>query len=309
MNSNFEYYKIFYFVSKYKNLTKAANALKISQPAVTRTIRNLERDLGCRLFIRCKQGMVHTPEGEMLFKYVSEGCAQFFKGENILENIAGLEKGSVYISATETALHCYLFDAMEEFKANFPKVHFKIFNNSSSDSLRFLKEGRIDIAIVSSPIDTVEPIRQIHLRKYRDILICGKSYMEISERNTSLNELIGYPWISLTSDSFTRCFLDRHFSKNNLEFRPDIEVDTTDMILMAVKHNMGMGFIPPEFAKDAIALGEVMEIKLDEPLTDRCVTMVYDSDAPQSTAAREFRGFLKERIARMHSREEGFRIY
>ena len=50
MNSNFEYYKIFYYVAKYENLTKAATALKTSQPAVTRTIHKLEGELGCRLF-------------------------------------------------------------------------------------------------------------------------------------------------------------------------------------------------------------------------------------------------------------------
>ena len=63
MNSNFEYYKIFYYVAKYENLTKAATALKTSQPAVTRTIHKLEGELGCRLFTRSKTGMKLTPEG------------------------------------------------------------------------------------------------------------------------------------------------------------------------------------------------------------------------------------------------------
>ena len=60
MNANFEYYKVFYYVSKYENLTKAASVLKTSQPAVTRTIHNLENILGCRLFTRSKSGMKLT---------------------------------------------------------------------------------------------------------------------------------------------------------------------------------------------------------------------------------------------------------
>ena len=63
MNSNFEYYKVFYYVAKYENLTKAAMVLKTSQPAVIRTIHNLENELGCRLFIRSKKGMRLTTEG------------------------------------------------------------------------------------------------------------------------------------------------------------------------------------------------------------------------------------------------------
>ena len=64
MNANFEYYKVFYYVSKYENLTKAASVLKTSQPAVTRTIHNLENILGCRLFTRSKSGMKLTPESD-----------------------------------------------------------------------------------------------------------------------------------------------------------------------------------------------------------------------------------------------------
>ena len=67
MNSNFEYYKIFYYVAKYENLTKAATALKTSQPAVTRTIHKLENELGCRLFTRSKTGMQLTPEGRTFY--------------------------------------------------------------------------------------------------------------------------------------------------------------------------------------------------------------------------------------------------
>ena len=106
MNANFEYYKVFYYVSKYENLTKAASVLKTSQPAVTRTIHNLENILGCRLFTRSKSGMKLTPEGKIFYQYVAAGCAQFFKAEDNLNNLISLENGTIYISATETALHC-----------------------------------------------------------------------------------------------------------------------------------------------------------------------------------------------------------
>ena len=81
MTSNFEYYRIFYYVAKYGNLTRAASALNTSQPAVTRTIHKLEDDLGCRLFIRSKMGMELTAEGQQFFEYVSAGCAQFSEGQ------------------------------------------------------------------------------------------------------------------------------------------------------------------------------------------------------------------------------------
>ena len=309
MNSNFEYYKVFYFVSKYRNLTRAARALRTSQPAVTRTIRNLENDLGCRLFIRSKTGMSHTPEGDALFKYVAEGCSQFFRGETILGNMVSLEKGSIYISATETVLHCGLFNAMEEFKEKYPGVHFKILNNSSGDSVRMLKEGRVDMAIVSGSVETESPLRRYILREYRDILIGGTEFLLPYTGKVSLGELADCPWVSLVKGSFTRKFIEEYFSSWGLLFKPDIEVDTTDMIVMAVKHNMGIGFIPPEFARDAIRKGELSEIEIEEPVPCREIALIYDTEAPQSEAAKEFRRFLKGYKDIVEQRKNGFRVY
>lgn len=297
MNSNFEYYKIFYYVAKYENLTKAATALKTSQPAVTRTIHKLENELGCRLFTRSKTGMKLTPEGRTFYGYVAAGCAQFFKGENDLSNLISLENGTIYISATETALHCYLFQAMEEFNSLYPNVRFKILNNSTTESVNAVKEGKVDLAFVSANLQVAKPLRMKILRKYRDILIAGKRFEELKtgKEELSLKELVSYPWISLTAETITRRFLNEYFEKNGLTFAPDMELATTDMILPAVRHNLGLGFIPAEFADSQLESGQVFEIKVKEKLPERNIILIYDMEYPQSIAAKEFQKFLKER--------------
>lgn len=297
MNSNFEYYKIFYYVAKYENLTKAATALKTSQPAVTRTIHKLEGELGCRLFTRSKTGMKLTPEGRTFYGYVAAGCAQFFKGENDLSNLISLENGTIYISATETALHCYLFQAMEEFNSLYPNVRFKILNNSTTESVNAVKEGKVDLAFVSANLQVAKPLRMKILRKYRDILIAGKRFEELKagKEELSLKELVSYPWISLTAETITRRFLNEYFEKNGLTFAPDMELATTDMILPAVRHNLGLGFIPAEFADAELMSGQVFEIKVKEKLPERNIVLIYDMEYPQSIAAKEFQKFLKEK--------------
>lgn len=297
MNSNFEYYKIFYYVAKYENLTKAATALKNSQPAVTRTIHKLEGELGCRLFTRSKTGMKLTPEGRTFYGYVAAGCAQFFKGENDLSNLISLENGTIYISATETALHCYLFQAMEEFNSLYPNVRFKILNNSTTESVNAVKEGKVDLAFVSANLQVAKPLRMKILRKYRDILIAGMRFEELKagKEELSLKELVSYPWISLTAETITRRFLNEYFEKNGLTFAPDMELATTDMILPAVRHNLGLGFIPAEFADAELKSGQVFEIKVKEKLPERNIVLIYDMEYPQSIAAKEFQKFLKEK--------------
>ena len=297
MNSNFEYYKIFYYVAKYENLTKAATALKTSQPAVTRTIHKLEGELGCRLFTRSKTGMKLTPEGRTFYGYVAAGCAQFFKGENDLSNLISLENGTIYISATETALHCYLFQAMEEFNSLYPNVRFKILNNSTTESVNAVKEGKVDLAFVSANLQVAKPLRMKILRKYRDILIAGMRFEELKagKEELSLKELVSYPWISLTAETITRRFLNEYFEKNSLTFTPDMELATTDMILPAVRHNLGLGFIPAEFADAELKSGQVFEIKVKEKLPERNIVLIYDMEYPQSITAKEFQKFLKEK--------------
>lgn len=297
MNSNFEYYKIFYYVAKYENLTKAATALKTSQPAVTRTIHKLEGELGCRLFTRSKTGMKLTPEGRTFYGYVAAGCAKFFKGENDLSNLISLENGTIYISATETALHCYLFQAMEEFNSLYPNVRFKILNNSTTESVNAVKEGKVDLAFVSANLQVAKPLRMKILRKYRDILIAGMRFEELKagKEELSLKELVSYPWISLTAETITRRFLNEYFEKNGLTFAPDMELATTDMILPAVRHNLGLGFIPAEFADAELKSGQVFEIKVKEKLPERNIILIYDMEYPQSIAAKEFQKFLKEK--------------
>ena len=297
MNSNFEYYKVFYYVAKYENLTKASSVLKTSQPAVTRTIHNLENELGCRLFTRSKSGMKLTPEGRTFYSYVAAGCAQFFKGENDLSNLISLENGTIYISATETALHCYLFQAMEEFNSLYPNVRFKILNNSTTESVNAVKEGKVDLAFVSANLQVAKPLRMKILRKYHDILISGNRFGELKDdgKEVSLKELVSYPWISLTAETITRRFLNEYFEKNSLTFTPDMELATTDMILPAVKHNLGLGFIPAEFADSELKSGQVFEIKVKEKLPERNIILIYDMEYPQSIAAKEFQKFLKEK--------------
>ncbi len=293
MSMNFEYYKVFYYVCKYGSLTRAASVLLTSQPAVTRTIHKPENELGCRLFIRSKNGISLTPEGQVFYKYVSAACAQIFKGENELSEMISLDNGTICISATETALHCCPFSAMEEFNMQYPHVRFKLLNNSTADSVHALRSGEIDMAVVSSFPDSMEKHLQIkELRQYQDILIGGGRFRHLEDKSISLRELNDYPWISLTSEAITRNFPDHYFNEYGLEFNPYLELATTDMILPAVRHNLGIGFIPAEFASEDIRNGSIFEIAVNEKPPERNILLIYDTEYPQSIASKAFRKFL-----------------
>ena len=101
MYVDWEYYKIFYYVAKYQNFTKAARVLGSNQPNITHAMNRLESQLNCVLFIRSNRGVTLTPEGELLYSRIASAAVQIQDAEEELSASATLEHGAISISATE----------------------------------------------------------------------------------------------------------------------------------------------------------------------------------------------------------------
>lgn len=97
MSLNFEYYKIFYYVATYKNITRAAEHLCVTRPSVTKAIQNLENQLNCVLFERTKRGVKLTPSGQALYRKIEPACMELFLAEKELEQRKILEQGKLRI--------------------------------------------------------------------------------------------------------------------------------------------------------------------------------------------------------------------
>ena len=132
---NYEQYKTFLYVARYKSATKAAKELYTSQPAVTRSIKLLEDSLGCNLFVRSKYGMELTQDGETLYEYVSTAFSLIEKGEGLISKSNSVEEGQITIGATITALDEYLFHYISSFHEAHPKIKYKLFTQSSNQTI------------------------------------------------------------------------------------------------------------------------------------------------------------------------------
>ena len=153
MNVNLEYYRIFYYVAKYQNFTRAARALGNSQPNVTRAMNLLEQEIHCTLFIRTNRGVRLTPEGEKLYIRVSAAMEQLQNAEEELRDSSGLEHGSIAIGASETALNIYLLEKLRTFHMEYPGIRLKIYNHSTPQAVQSEKNGEIDFAVVATPTE------------------------------------------------------------------------------------------------------------------------------------------------------------
>ena len=141
MDVNFEYYKIFYYVARYKNFTKAAQALGSSQPNVTRAMNCLEQQINSTLFVRNNRGIQLTPEGEKLYIRVTAAMTQLMAAEEELADSASLSHGSISIGASETALNIFLLDKLKAFHMVNPGIRLKIYNHSTPEAVDAVKNA------------------------------------------------------------------------------------------------------------------------------------------------------------------------
>ncbi|MCQ2442336.1 MAG: LysR family transcriptional regulator [Oscillospiraceae bacterium] len=293
MSPSYDYYRIFYYVACYRSFTRAAAALMNSQPNITRSMNNLENELGCKLFFRSNRGVMLTPEGEQLFSHIKIAQEQIMEAEAELDSRKNLTRGMISIGASETALNIFLLDKLRAFHQRFPDIRLRISNHSTPQALAALEQGTVDLAVVTTPTRCEKHMKQTVLMPFREILIGGSGFQVLAGQRHHLAELKPFPLIMLSKDTMTHRFYHEFFLSNGMMLEPDTEVATVDQILPLVRYDLGLGFVPDAMACDALHRGEVFEIPLTEPIPQRSVVLVQDLRKPLSVAAHAFVEMLK----------------
>ena len=285
MNVNYDYYRIFYYVAKCGNLSQAARELVNNQPNLTRSIKNLEAELGCTLFSRTNRGVKLTPEGEQLYRHVKIAVEQLEAGEAEL--------------AQSRSLQCVLLPVLESFRARYPGVRLRISNHSTPQAIAALRETTADFAVVTTPVLRAAAYTKTNIRYIQEVAVCAPSFGDLLGRKVTLDELRSHPLITLGADTQSYALYSGFFAAHSLPFRPDIEAFTADQILPMVESGLGVGIVPQDFIRPS---DNVRVIDLADSLPLRSVCLVKRKDQPLSVAAGELEKMIIESGAR---RERG----
>lgn len=291
MDVNYEYYKIFYYTAKCGNLTRAAKLLSNNQPNLTRSIKNLEAELGCPLFSRTNRGVKLTPEGEQLYRHVKIAVEQLEAGEAELKQSRALQTGTVFIAASEGALRCLLLPILEAFRSRYPGVRLRISNHSTPQAIAALHETTADFAVVTTPVQYIASLLQTNVQNIQEVAVCSPRFQDMLDRVIPLADLRKHPLITLGADTQSYAFYSAFFAAHDLPFRPDIEAFTADQILPMVESGLGIGIIPKDFIRPS---DKVCVINLAEQFPPRSVCLVKRKDQPLSFAARELEKMIIE---------------
>ena len=154
MSVKLELYKVFKEVAEAGNITAAAQALYISQSAVSQSIKQLEAELQTRLFARNSRGVSLTADGKMLYEYVRSAMGLLETGEEKLSQTRELQTGQLVIGASDTVTSQCLLPYLDAFHRQHPAIHIQIISGRSHKVLGLLQSGKVDVAFASTPNDT-----------------------------------------------------------------------------------------------------------------------------------------------------------
>lgn len=292
MQFSYDYYRVFYHVAKYKSFTRAAEVLFSNQPNVTRAIKNLESSLGCILFVRSNRGVQLTEEGEKLYAHIRIAFEHIQLGEEELALSKSLGSGIVSIGASETALHCLLLPVLKEYKAAHPGVSIKVSNHSTPQALAALKNGIVDIAVVTTPLDPDDRLRCVPVKEFFEVAVGGVAFSHLADHAVSLDELSRYPIVGLGSETKTHEFYSKLFLEHGLKLHTDISAATADQILPMVKNDLGIGFVPEDFIRGEKDQQSIVVLNLTEKIPPRYICVVKRTDTFLSPAAKELERML-----------------
>lgn len=294
MISNLEYYKVFYFVAREGSVTKASKQLNISQPAVSQALKQLESDMGTRLFARNARGMELTEAGKILYSFVSEGYEMIISGEKRVGQLLNMELGEVHIGASDMTLKYFLLPYLEKFHEMYPGIKVSVSNAPTPETIGLLKDGTIDFGVVSSPFVQDEDMECVEVRDIEDIFVAGKKFNSYKNRLLDYEELANLPIICLEGTTSTKTYVDGYLKGYNVELKSEFELATSDMIVQFALRSLGVGSVVRDFAQEEIDKGNLFEIKLRTPIPKRKICVITDQKRIASVATSNLLKLIKK---------------
>jgi DNA-binding transcriptional LysR family regulator len=299
LDCNLEYFRVFHHVAQLGSITKAADALFISQPAVTRSIRKLEEYLKCNLFVRDSKGTHLTHEGARLFHSVDKAFACLVEGEKQLQQMVDFEMGKLEIGATETALYYFLLPKIEAFRVQYPQINIHVTGSSTKDMFRLLQDDAVDVALAVSPIEDGRNLSEFLITPmydFQDVFVAGPFFNHLKGRVLTANELSRLPLVMVESGTSARNNIDHWFESQGVIFEPDYTVRTTSTIMPFVRRNLGIGVMPTMFAKSLLESEDFFTIETDKPIPTRQILLMSKKSSEMSRLCNVFVDFLTEHV-------------
>lgn len=286
---NLELYRVFYTVAKCGSLTKAAEELYISQPAVSQAIKQLETQLGGQLFNRTHKGMeLSETGGKQIFSTVERALKLFDEAESKYSELKDTATGVIRICASDTLSTHFLLPYIKAYHEKYPDVNLILQNCTSSETIELLKNKKGDIGFVNLPIDDSDinlcnTVMQLH-----DTFVASEKFAELFGTVVDLKRLQDYPLLMLELTTATRQAIVSFAHSQGIHLHPEIELASLELMSELAKSGIGIACIPREFVKHELEGGTLKEIKTSPSLPTRAIGLALPKNDAMTFAVKEF---------------------
>ena len=294
---NLELYRVFYTVAKCGSLTKAAEELYISQPAVSQAIKQLENQLGGQLFNRTHKGMeLSETGGKQIFSTVEKALKLFDEAESKYSELKDTATGVIRICASDTVSTHFLLPFIKAYHEKYPDVNLVLQNCTSSETIELLKNKKGDIGFVNLPIDDSDINLCSTVMQLHDTFVASEKFAELFDSVVSLKRLQDYPLLMLELSTATRQAIVSFAHSQGIHLHPEIELASLELMVELAKSGIGIACIPKEFVKHELEEGSLKEIKTTPSLPTRAVGLALPKNDSMTFAVKEFIKMVNEGV-------------
>lgn len=294
MSLNLHHLRVFAAVAGERGFTRAAVVLRLSQPAVSKAVQDLERQVGVPLLERAGRASRLTAAGEMLATRARELFAVEASAEEELRALRGLESGTLRVGASTTIATYLLPPILARFRDAHPGVAVRVVSANTRAIARRLLERRLDVALVEGPV-THPRIEAVAWRDDELVLIAHPNHPLASRRHVDVTDLATERLIVREAGSGTREVAERALAEHGVTISNALQLGSTEGVKQAVAAGLGVAIVSKAAAADQIALGRIVVVRLRGVVLQRTLTELHLVGRTASAPANAFTGLLRGR--------------
>ena len=286
--------RAFYYTANSGSITRAADRLFITQPAVSLQIKALETQCGVLLFHRTKKTLQLTESGKRLYQVAIKIFSLVGEAERILSEESEFISDPLRIGSTKTLVRHFLAAYISRFRKAFPKIQIQVDEGSSEEMVKSLLENRNDLAIVGR-LPYHEQLKAVPFIQDELVLLAAPGHPLCSKENVSIEDLKGENLILREKGSGTRRVIDRVFEEKNFFYSAFIETGNVDFLKEMVRTGNGVTMLARMGADRDLASGNLIALPLREGPFILDIDIVINRERTLSHADEEFLKVLMDR--------------
>ena len=281
-------FKIFQAVAKHGGFNRASKDLHLSQPGISINIKNLEEELGVKLFERLGRTIQLTAAGRIVEEYGTRLMGGLTEMRQAIEDMKGLEVGQIRCGAATTVGIYLLPKLLVQFKQRFPKVETQLSVERSAKIEEKILSNDLDLGFVGDSFGTA-PRLEIRA-SFRDELgmITPRSHELARFRKVSAKKLDVLPLILGPRGSYTRQIIEKNLDRVGIPYRCVMEVENTEVIKAAVAEGLGISIISLARIQQEVKTGLLKPVKISGVSIERQFKLITVKNRTVSSPLKAF---------------------